>query len=156
MKKIFAFVLSIALVFSISTTAFAAEIKQDTDPKTANTEITTSIAPTYTVTIPANTEITFNATSTDLGAVSLDAAQINPGYAVKVEANAGELKNKADATKTIPYKLMAGDSEFTSAEYTIAGQATALSIAITQAAWNAAFAGEYEGVITFTVSYIAK
>lgn len=155
MKKLTALVLAIVLTLSMSATVFAAGINQDSNPKTADVTVTTSIAPTYTVTIPANTNVTFNTLSTSFGAVKLDAAQIDPGYAVKVELNAsGTLKNQADAAKTIAYTIKDADGAFTSAQYTTAGDKTDLTIDITQAAWNAAFAGQYSDTVTFTVSYI--
>lgn len=148
MKKLTALVLVIVLSLSLSVTAFAADNR--------NTTITTSIDPTYTVTIPANTNVTFNALSTSFGAVTLTAAQIDPGYAVKVELNAsGTLKNQADATKTIAYTVNdANGDAFTVGTYTTAGDKTDLTIDITQEAWNAAFAGRYSDTVTFTVSYI--
>ena len=147
MKKLTALVLVIVLTLSLSVTAFAADNR--------NTTITTSISPTYTVTIPANTNVTFNMLSTSFGAVTLTAAQIDPGYAVKVVLTAsGKLKNQADNTKTIAYTIKNANGTFTSAQYTTAGQETPLTIDITQAAWNAAFAGSYSDTVTFTVSYI--
>ena len=106
--------------------------------------------------IPANTTVAFNATSTPFGSVKLDAAQINPGYAVKVELNAsGKLKNQADNNKTIAYTINDKNGKaFTAQQYTAAGQETPLTIDITQAAWNAAFAGSYSDTVTFTVSYV--
>ena len=148
MKKLTALVLALVLVLSLSVTAFAAEDNR-------NTNITTSIAPTYTVTIPADTNVTFNTLSTSFGSVKLEAAQIDPGYAVKVELNAsGLLKNGADNTKTIAYAINDANGAFTSAQYTTAGEQTPLTIDITQEAWNAAFAGSYSDTVTFTVSYI--
>ena len=148
MKKLTALVLVIVLSLSLSVTAFAADNR--------NTTITTSIDPTYTVTIPANTNVTFNTLSTSFGAVTLTAAQIDPGYAVKVELNAsGTLKNQADNTKTIAYTVNdANGDAFTVGTYTTAGDKTDLTIDITQEAWNAAFAGQYSDTVTFTVSYI--
>lgn len=147
MKKLTALVLVIVLTLSLSVTAFAADNR--------NTTITTSINPTYTVTIPANTNVTFNTLSTSFGAVTLTAAQIDPGYAVKVALTAsGTLKNQADASKTIAYTIKDANGAFTGAQYTTAGDKTDLTIDITQAAWNAAFAGQYSDTVTFTVSYI--
>ena len=147
MKKLTALVLVIVLSLSLSVTVFAADNR--------NTTITTSINPTYTVTIPANTNVTFNTLSTSFGAVTLTAAQIDPGYAVKVVLTAsGKLKNQADNTKTIAYTIKDASGAFTSAQYTTAGDKTDLTIDITQAAWNAAFAGQYSDTVTFTVSYI--
>lgn len=155
MKKLTALVLAIVLTLSLSVTAFAAEVNQGSTSNTADTKITTSIAPTYTVTIPADTTVTFNTLSTSFGSVTLTAAQIDPGYAVKVALTAsGTLKNQADTNRTIAYAIHDANGAFTSAQYTTAGDKTDLTIAITQDAWNAAFAGSYSDTVTFTVSYI--
>ncbi len=156
MKKIIALLLTFVLALSLSATVFAAEINEaDGNPKDTDVTVTTSIDPTYTVTIPANTTVDFNAESTDFGAVRLDAAQIDPGYVVRVTLNAsGTLKNVADAGKTIAYTVNDTNGEFTSADYTAAGQSTPLTIDITRNAWDTAFAGDYSDVMTFTISYL--
>ena len=152
MKKLFALILAVALMATMSTTAFAANT---TD---GSTTITIDVAPTYTVTIPANTAVAFNATETDFGAIEVTAAQIHPNKCIKVELTSdGKLENSIDATKVIPYTIK--DSEgtaFTSATYLTEGDKTELSIHITADDWNAAYAGDYSDTVTFTVSYEDK
>ena len=152
MKKVFAVVLTVALLMSVSVTAFAANTTG------GDADITTSIAPTYTVTIPANTTVAFNATETDFGAIEVTASQIHPDKCIKVELTSdGKLENSIDATKVIPYTIK--DSEgtaFTSATYLTEGDKTELSIHITADDWNAAYAGDYSDTVTFTVSYEDK
>lgn len=156
MKKFTAILLTLVLTLSLSATAFATEINQaDGSPKDTEVTVKTSIDPTYTVTIPADTTVDFNATSTSFGAVQLDAAQIDPGYVVRVALDvSGTLKNAKDSSKTIPYTVNDESAAFVSADYTAAGQSTPLTIDITQDAWNAAYAGDYSDVMTFTVSYV--
>ena len=150
MKKFLAFTLAIMMIATMSVTAFAA----DTDTKTTDTNITTSVAPTYTVTIPANTTVTFNATETSFGSIEVDAAQIHPDKCIKVALTYdGKLENSIDNSKVIPYVINAGDAEFTSATYLAAGDKTDLTINITQDDWNKAYAGDYSDTVTFTVSY---
>ena len=148
MKKIFALILAIALMASLSVTAFAAD----------DVEITTSIAPTYTVTIPADVNVAFNATETAFGAIEVTAAQIHPDKCIKVVLTAdGELENGIDSTKVIPYVIKDADGNpFTSATYLTEGDKTELSIHITAEDWNAAYAGSYSDTVTFTITYEDK
>ena len=147
MKKPAAFTLALALSAALSTTAFA-------DDDNRMVQVTAHIDPTYTVTIPANTTVNFNAVDTSFGAIKLTAAQLDPGKSVKVALSAsGTLKNAADTNKTLPYKIRNGDAAFTSAAYTTAGQSTALTIHIAQEEWNKAYAGNYADTVTFTISY---
>lgn len=156
MNKFLALVLALALALPLSVTAFATEINQDSDLKEADVTVTTTIEPTYTVTIPEDVQVTFNETSTDFGAVKLTAAQIDPDHAVTVTLSAsGALKNQADKTKTIAYTVNSKDGAFTSAQYRNKGDSTDLTIDITQEAWDAAYAGTYSDTVTFTIAYEA-
>lgn len=154
MKKWIVMLLTLVLTLTLSVTAFAAEIDQDSDPQEAEVKVTTSIEPTYTVTIPGNVQVEFNATSTQFGTIKLTAAQLDPDHAVEVTLSAsGELKNEADKTRTIAYAVNSQGEAFSSAEYQNEGDSTDLTIDITQAAWNAAYAGDYSDIVTFTISY---
>ena len=152
MKKVFAVILTVALMATMSVTAFAEKTTG------GDADITTSIAPTYTVTIPADVNVQFNATETNFGAIEVTASQIHPDKCIKVALDSdGELNNAIDAAKVIPYAIKddAGN-DFTSATYLTEGDKTVLSIHITADDWNAAYAGEYADTVTFTVSYETK
>ena len=152
MKKLFALILIVAMLATMSVTAFAANTTG------GEADITTSIAPTYTVTIPADVNVQFNATETAFGTIEVTASQIHPDKCIKVALTTdNELNNAIDNTKVIPYAIK--DSEgaaFTSATYLTEGDKTELSIHITADDWNAAYAGEYSDTVTFTVSYEDK
>ena len=152
MKKLFAIVLTFALLMSLSVTAFAANTTG------GEADITTSIAPTYTVTIPADVNVAFNATETAFGTIEVTAAQIHPNKCIKVAlATDNELNNAIDNTKVIPYAIKdSTGATFTSATYLTEGDKTELSIHITADDWNAAYAGDYSDTVTFTVSYEDK
>ena len=149
MKKLFAVILTVAMLATMSVTAFAANTTG------GKADITTSIAPTYTVTIPADVNVQFNATETAFGTIEVTASQIHPDKCIKVAlATDKELNNAIDNTKVIPYAIK--DSEgaaFTSSTYLTEGDKTELSIHITADDWNAAYAGDYSDTVTFTVSY---
>ena len=152
MKKLFALILTVCLLATMSVTAFAANTTGGT------TTITIDIAPTYTVTIPADVNVAFNATETDFGAIEVTAAQIHPNKCIKVELTSdGKLENSIDEAKVIPYAIKDSTGEaFTSATYLTEGDKTELSIHITANDWNAAYAGDYSDTVTFTVSYEDK
>ena len=61
MRKFITALLALVMVSVMSVSASAAAVDQDSDSKSADTAIKTSIAPSYTVTIPADTIIDFNA-----------------------------------------------------------------------------------------------
>ena len=152
MKKLFALILTVCLLATMSVTAFAANTTG------GFTTITIDIAPTSTVTIPANTTVAFNATETDFGAIEVTASQIHPNKCIKVALTTdNELNNAIDNTKVIPYAIKDSEgAEFTSATYLTEGDKTELSIHITADDWNAAYAGDYSDTVTFTVSYEDK
>ena len=152
MKKLFALILTVCLLASMSVTAFAANTAG------GDADITTSIAPTYTVTIPADVNVAFNATETAFGTIEVTASQIHPDKCIKVAlATDNKLENSIDAAKVIPYAIKdAEGADFTSATYLTEGDKTELSIHITADDWNAAYAGEYSDTVTFTVSYESK
>lgn len=157
MKKTIAVILAVCMSFVFSATSFAAEINQDSNPKTSDITITASVAPTYTVTIPSNVNVAFNAETTAFGSVKVDSARIEPNKCIKVSLTSdGELNNAADSTKVIPYTVKSGDSVFTSATYSAAGEKTDLTVNISADDWNRAYAGEYRDTVTFEVSYINK
>jgi spore coat protein U-like protein len=152
MKKVFAIVLTFALLASLSVTAFA------TNTTGGKADITTSIDPTYTVTIPADVNVAFNATETAFGTIEVTASQIHPDKCIKVALTTDkELNNAIDNTKVIPYAIKDSEgAEFNAATYLTEGDKTELSIHITANDWNAAYAGDYSDTVTFTVSYEDK
>lgn len=148
MKKLTSFALAFALCAASAVSAFAA------NPTSGATIIKTNIQPTYTVEIPAETSISFNATSTPLASpLYLSKAQLDPNHKVTVTATVNALKNDADNTKTIPFTLYEGNTVFTSADFTDTTQKVQLSVHIAQSAWDAAPAGNYTGSVTFHIAY---
>ena len=152
MKKLFAVILAVVMIATMSVTAFAANTTG------GSTTITIDIAPTYTVTIPADVNVQFNATETAFGAIEVEAAQIHPDKCIKVELTSdGKLENSIDATKVIPNAIKdSTGAAFNSATYLTEGDKTELAIHITANDWNAAYAGDYSDTVTFTVSYEDK
>ena len=163
--------LSALAIMAMPFTAFAAEeptvINITSDPQTADVRITTEIAPTYIVTIPADTTVAFNDLTTDFGKVELTQARLDPNKQVRVTVDTdGELNNDKDDTKIIPYMVTAQYATGAEGEvyvpfdvknsdliFDTAGQAFAMEIQIAQDDWNKAYAGSYSDTVTFNVSY---
>ena len=159
--------LSALAVMAMPLTAYAANPITETTEQKGEAVITTEIAPSYIVTIPADTTVKFHDLTTDFGKVELTKAQLDPGKVVKVTVNSdGELNNAADDKKVIPYTVMAqyasgAEGEvyvpFKTAEQPLEmdteGQKFALSIEIGEEDWNKAYAGSYSDTVTFNVSY---
>ena len=147
MKKYLSFALAAALSAAFCATAFAAEDNRQV-------EVKTHIAPTYNVTIPANTTVISKAENTSFGAITLTDAQLDPGKSVNVTLkSSGTLKNKNDTSKMLAYTIRSGKSAFTSASYKTAGESTALTIHIAKDDWAKAYAGDYADTVEFTISY---
>ena len=163
MKK-FISVLSALAVTAMPLTAFAenTEINEKSDPQSAQTVITTDIDPSYIVTIPSDTNVKFNTLENDFGNIELTEAQLEPGKAVLVHLESDySLKNKTDDSKTIPYDITTTDDSGLKGSLQdhdvlleFQGDASPLTIEITQDDWNKAYAGEYSDTVTFDVSYI--
>lgn len=156
MKKLTSFALAFALCAASAVSAFADTIPGTTTTTTSgSTTIKTSITPTYTVEIPAATQIQFNAAETKLnGLLSLSAAQLEPNHYVRISATPNDLTNDADHSKTIPFTLYEYDNPFTYADFnSIYSNSVRLSVHIDETAWAAAPAGSYTGSVTFTISY---
>ena len=154
MKKLLTLALVGAMLTATGITAFAVDYPGGTQ----DTEITTSIAPTFTVTIPADTAVPFNALSTEFGSVKLESARLAPNKAVQVTVTSDyNLNNSIDDTVVIPYSLNtaeeAVDADY-AATFTTAGEKVDLTINITQADWDAAAAGDYGDTVTFNIAYV--
>ena len=154
MKKILTLAIVAAMLTATGITAFAVDYPGGTQ----DTEITTSVAPTFTVSIPADTAVPFNALSTEFGSVTLESARLAPNKAVQVTVTSDyNLNNSVDNTAVIPYSLKAGndtlDADYAAA-FTTAGEKVDLTINITQADWDAASAGDYSDTVTFNISYV--
>ena len=152
MKKLFAIVLTLALLMSLSVTAFAANTTG------GDADITTSIAPTYTVTIPATVELN---KVEDNGTVTYE-----NDYTLTAEAGVRLKKNEYIEVTVL------SDFEMTTQEgatlaYTITKDDAALvdsivaefdtdkleqTATIHVAAADPNYAGEYKDTVTFTVA----
>ena len=153
MKKLFALILTVALLATMSVTAFAANTEG------GSTEVSFNVDPTYTVTIPATVELQ---KVEDNGTVTYE-------NDYTIEASAGVRLKKGEYIEV----TVASDFEMTTTEgatlaYTITAENAAVAMGgvvaefatdkaeqtatIHIAANDPDFAGEYKDTVTFTVA----
>ena len=156
MKKFASFVLALAMAAVCAAPAMADNPITQSTSQSCDTTVTFTIAPSYTVTIPAATDIPFNSTGADTnlkGTLRLDAAQLELNHKITVSAAVTPLHDSAKPAHTIPFTLRKDGAEFTSVEFTKAGEEVQLSVHIDENAWKTVPAGKYEGSVTFEIRY---
>ena len=153
MKKLFALILAVALMATMSVTAFAANTTG------GSTEVSFNVDPTYTITIPATVELQKK--------VDGNTVTYENDYTIEAVAGVRLLKNEyievavaSDFTMqttegaTLAYSITAGGNAVANngvvAEF--ATDKNAQSITIHIAANDPDFAGEYNDTVTFTVA----
>lgn len=156
MKKLASFVLALAMAAMCAAPAMADNPITQSTSQSGETKVQFTIAPSYTVTIPAATDIPFNSTGADTnlkGTLRLDAAQLELNHKITVSAAVTPLHDSAKPAHTIPFTLRKGNAAFTSVEFTKAGEEVQLSVHIDENAWKTVPAGKYEGSVTFEIRY---
>ena len=160
MKKLFALILTVCLLATMSTTAFAAEIGPEANASQGSTEVSFNVDPTYTVTIPATVELA-KETAGD-GTVTYE-----NDYTLTAEAGvrlkkyeyievtvASDFKMTTAEGATLDYTITAGGNAVINdgvvAEFET--DKTAQSTTIHIAANDPDYAGEYKDTVTFTVA----
>ena len=163
MKKILTTALTAALCISaVGTTAFAAEINQDTDPKTANTTVNYTVESSgYVIVIPESVNLGENLT------ITCEKANTEPNKYVRVSVSGLTDDGKISLSRKLDnsYKITADISQNNTSlsnDSTVAAfqNITTLTnadpIVVENPQSPDSFpikAGEYSGTITFTVSY---
>lgn len=126
------------------------------------TLIQVTIPTSYQLTIPKETNIGFNAESTNLDGVLKVSGKVLPTQSIQVTVETKALHNSVQNTN-LPYTLKCGADTFTGAVWSeeelyagLAGEGEGkelqLSVAIDKAEWDKAEAGKYEGGIVFTAT----
>ena len=152
MKKLFALILTVAMLATMSVTAFAANTTG------GSTEVSFNVDPTYTITIPATVELQ---KVEDNGTVTYE-----NDYTIEAVAGVRLLKNEyievtvasdfemtTTEGATLAYSITAGGNAVATggvvAEFTTDKNAQSTTIHI--AANDPDFAGEYKDTVTFTL-----
>ena len=150
MKKLFAIILTVAMLATLSVTALADDYTTAGDK---GMTITYSVAPTYTVTIP--TDVTINGSSTT---ISADDVVVEKGKYVSVSLDADNDFTVTTAQgATLTYTVTANSTAISAGDEILAvnpedadnGSVTVV-FAIDESAIQ--YAGTYTGTATFTVA----
>ena len=154
MKKLFALLLAIALMATMSVTAFAENntISYNDVVQESGMTVSYKVEPTYTVTIP--TEVTLGSTAE----IKVEDVVIPKGYQVEVSICCDEY----DFTLTsgegaeIYYSVTCGDEEYYPDDVILAVSPTVSTSGSTiltfEASSDIQYAGDYTGTVTFVIS----
>ena len=159
MKKLITVLLALAMVASMSVTAFAVEIDQDTAaPKDGSTSVYFEVDPTYTVTIPATVElqkVEDNGTVTYENDYTLTAqagVRLKKGEYIEVTV-ASDFEMITEQGATLDYTITAENAAVATggvvAEFATDKAEQTATIHI--AANDPDYAGEYKDTVTFTL-----
>lgn len=160
MKKLLTIMLALVMVLSLSVTAFATNIDQDSNPKTADTSVTFNVDPTYTVTIPATVTLAKDADGSYKQDATITATDVRllEGQTITVTL-ASDFKlttGAAGATYELPYTVKVGTSDTAIVDggtvATFGTDTNSQSSTLHFAANNPTYAGEYSDTVTFTIA----
>ena len=153
MKKLFALILAVVMIATMSVTAFAANTTG------GSTEVKFTVDPTYTVTIPATVELNKvedNGTVTYENDYTLTAqagVRLKKGEYIEVTV-ASDFEMTTTEGATLAYTITAGGNDVANngivAEFDTDKAEQTATIHI--AANDPDYAGEYEDTVTFTVA----
>ena len=159
MKKLFAILLAVALMATMSVTAFATEIGPGANASQGSTEVSFNVDPTYTVTIPATVELNKvedNGTVTYENDYTLTAqagVRLKKGEYIEVTV-ATDFEMTTTEGATLAYGITAAGAPVANngvvAEFDTDKAEQTATIHI--AANDPDFAGEYKDTVTFTVA----
>ena len=159
MKKVFALILTVCLLATMSVTAFAAEIGTETNASQGSTEVSFNVDPTYTVTIPATVALNKaedNGTVTYENDYTLTAqagVRLKKGEYIEVTVTS-DFTMETDEGAILAYAITAGDNAVANngVVATFGTDKNAQSTTIHIAANDPDYAGEYKDTVTFTVA----
>ena len=159
MKKVFALILTVCLLTTMSVTAFAAEIGPGANASQGSTEVSFNVDPTYTVTIPAT--VTLNKAE-DNGTVTYEndytltaqaGVRLKKGEYIEVTVTS-DFTMETDEGAVLAYSITAGGNAVANngVVATFGTDKNAQSTTIHISANDPDYAGEYKDTVTFTVA----
>ena len=159
MKKLFALILPVFLLATMSVTVFAAEIGPRANASQGSTEVSFKVDPTYIVTIPATVtlnKVEDNGTVTYENDYTLTAqagVRLKKGEYIEVTV-ASDFEMTTTEGATLAYTITAEDAAVANngVVATFGTDKNAQSTTIHIAANDPDYAGEYKDTVTFTVA----
>lgn len=157
MKKLLAVALAVVMMLAVCVPAFAADITTDGGTGTAIIKTSTQTAggedgAGFTVTIPAENTIYWDALSTNLTYTVTSQLGPNTGVQVTVD-DTDQAYVMVDAeSNTLAYSLANTTGTTTSP---VANVEFTYTVNVAEAAWNAAVVSEYADELTFTAELVA-
>ena len=154
MKKLFALILAIALMATMSITVFAENntISYNDVVQESGMTVSYKVEPTYTVTIP--TEVTLGSTAE----IKVEDAVIPKGYQVEVSICCDDYDFVLTSGEgaEISYSVTCGDEEYYPDDVILAVSPTVSTSGSTiltfEASSDIQYAGDYTGTVTFVIS----
>ena len=158
MKKILTLALVAAMLTATGITAFATEVNQDaSEPQNGNTNVTMSVAPSYTVTIPESVVLYEQTDGTYSNDAVITATNIS-GKMVSVSMESDFLLENAQGAAALPYTLTINDDKKASGD-TVATFDTNADLTLVQQSDTLHFtadvptyAGDYSDTVTFNIA----
>ena len=158
MKKLLAMALAVVMMLAVCVPAFAAEISTDGGTGTAIIKTSTQTAggedgAGFTVTIPAENTIFWDAQSTSLTYTITSQLGPNTGVQVTVFDTDKAYVMTDENDYTLAYTL--ADTTGTTTSPVVNAEAFTYTVNVAEAAWNAAVVSEYADELTFTAELVA-
>ena len=163
MKKVFALILTVVMLATMSVTAFAAEIGPGANASQGSTEVSFNVGHTYTVTIPATVElqkVEDNGTVTYENDYTIEAVagvRLKKNECIEVTV-ASDFEMTTTEGATLAYSITAGGNavDNNGVVATFGTDKNAQSTTIHIAANDPDYAGEYKDNVIFTVAVKAN
>ena len=158
MKKLFALILAVVMIATMSVTAFAAEIGPGANASQGSTEVSFNVDPTYTITIPATVElqkVENNGTVTyenDYTLIAEAGLRLKKGETIVVTVES-DYEMTTPEGATLAYTIKKADADLVDSIVAVFGTDKAEQTStIHIAADDPDYAGEYKDTVTFTVA----
>ena len=161
MKKLLSFTITLTMALSVSLTALAADINQDTQDKNGTTNVNFNIDPTYTVNIPATVTLTKDSSTGNYkqdAKITAKDVRLEEGKNIKVKF-ISDFKLTTGAVNTtyeLPYTVKVEDnSQVISSGDVVSTFTTNIdeqTSILHFEANNPTYAGNYSDIVTFNIS----